>query len=188
MRGTVSRKKDEDGMDGLRENGYRREIGEGRIMPFEEKVLASGLCDFTLPASFINENDKKWVVYDCGGYTALSELPLTEPDKVLEVYEKTLFNLRKASEFLIDPAKVKLGPETVYFDMKKRTVRFAYMPVEGSSVAGNVRSFADYLAARTLAPLSAFITEITEEMMKRNMSLREMTGYVALMRRQPAIC
>ena len=73
-------------MDGLRENGYRREIGEGRIMPFEEKVLASGLCDFTLPASFINEKDKKWVVYDCGGYTALSELPLTEPDKVLEVY------------------------------------------------------------------------------------------------------
>ncbi len=175
-------------MNELRNNGYTKELGSGEMMPFEEKVLASGLCDFTLPASFINEKERKWVVYDCDGYTSLSELPLTDPDLILEVFEKTLFNLRKASEFLIDPAKVRLCPETVFFDLKKRTVRFAYMPVEDSSVAANVRCLSEYLAERAGRTFSAFIVQMTDEMMMRNMSLREMSAYVALMRRKCPVC
>lgn len=175
-------------MDELRDSGYRKEIGEGWVMPFEEKVLASGLCDFTLPASFVSGNNKRWVMYDCSGFTALSELPLSGPDEILEIFEKTLFNLRKASEFLIDPAKVTLSPKTVYFDMKKRIVRFAYMPAEKSSVAANIRSFSEYLAERTDRAFASVLVEMTDEMIMRNMSLREMSGYVALMRRKRPVC
>lgn len=175
-------------MDGLRDNGYMKELGDGGMLPFEEKVLASGLCDFTLPASFISGKDKRWVIYDCNGFTSVAELPLLGKDEILEVFEKTLFNLRKASEFLIDPAKVMLAPETVYFDLKRRIVRFAYMPVEGSSVAANIRSFSEYLAERADRAFSSVLVNMTDEMIMRNMSLREMSGYVALMRRKSPVC
>ena len=175
-------------MDVLRDNGYRRELGEGRMLPFEEKVLASGLCDFALPASFVSEKEKKWIVYDVSGYTCLAEMPVLDEDLLLEVFEKTLANLAKASEFLIDPAKVMLGPETVYFNPKKRTVRFAYMPVEESSVAANVRSLSEYLASRSYRELSSFIIKITDEMLMRNMQPAEMAAHVALMRRRRPVC
>lgn len=168
----------------LRQNDYRQKLGRGEILPFEEKVLCSGLCDFTLPASFIRKSDSQFVVYDCSGYTALSELRLEKTDDFLEVLEKAISNLKKASEFLIDPAKITLSEETVYHNLKKRDVKFAYMPLQGSCVARNVSGLIGLLEEKAPEDVRRILKDIDREIREKNMSLKDMVHHVALRRRQ----
>ena len=164
-------------------NDTKQMIGMGTMMPFEEKVLCSGLCDFTLPASFIREGQDKWVLYDSSGYTCLADLDLGTADFVFEVLEKTIANMRKAVEFLIDPAKITLSERTVFFDLKKRDVKFAYFPDEDGSLAGSVGGLMMYLAERAPGNAAAALRSMEREMKVRNMSLRDMAGYASLVRR-----
>ena len=53
------------------------------IAPFEEKVLASGLCDFALDMTFSRFRGSTRASYDCTGYVAVRELDLVQPQKSL---------------------------------------------------------------------------------------------------------
>ncbi len=170
----------------LRKNNYSRMFGKGEILPFEEKVLSSGLCDFVLPANFIKEKDKKWIVYDCSGYTSLSEIKFSGFDEVLEVLEKSLNNLRKVSEFLIDPCKVRMNGQTVFHNLKRRDIKFAYMPAESDSMADNIAELIECLQLKVGNEEKRILREMQERMLCRNMSLREMADHVSMKRRELA--
>ena len=126
----------------LRESGYRMEIPDGRIAPFEEKILASGLCDFALDMSFSRLRGKTSASYDCTGYVAVRELDLTTPQKVFEVLEKTLLTMTHAGEFFIDRDKVLLNADTVFYNRRCKDVRIAYFPrSEGMEIRQSVEEY-----------------------------------------------
>ena len=134
----------------LREAGYRLDIPEGSIAPFEEKILASGLCDFALDMTFTRFRGSTRASYDCDGYVAVKELDLMRPQKVFEVLEKTLLTLNHAGEFFIDRDKVLLNTDTVFYNRRCKDVRIAYFPrSEGMEIRQSVEEYVRELAAMT---------------------------------------
>lgn len=172
----------------LRECGYRTEIPEGRIAPFEEKILASGLCDFALDMTFSRYRGKTQARYDCAGYVAVRELDLAAPSKVFEVLEKTLLTLTKAGEFFIDRDKVLLNADTVFYNRRCKDTKIAYFPRgEGMEIQRSVEGFIKDLAGLTGERGRALLDRTLLLFSRNNCDLPQMITVVGELRRAVAM-
>lgn len=172
----------------LRESGYRMEIPDGRIAPFEEKILASGLCDFALDMSFSRLRGKTSANYDCTGYVAVRELDLTTPQKVFEVLEKTLLTMTHAGEFFIDRDKVLLNADTVFYNRRCKDVRIAYYPREkGMEIRESVAEYVRELQTLTGERAGALLERTLVLFSRNNCDLPQMITVVGELRRAVAV-
>lgn len=171
----------------LRACGYRMEIPEGRIAPFEEKILASGLCDFALDMTFSRFRGRTRATYDCAGYVAVRELDLTSPRKVFEVLEKTLLTMTRAGEFFIDRDKVLLNVDTVFYNRRCKDIRIAYVPrEEGLAIQNSIEYYVKELAAMTGETGKALLERTLVLFSRNNCDLPQMITVVGEIRRAVA--
>ncbi len=172
----------------LREAGYRLDIPEGIIAPFEEKILASGLCDFALDMTFTRFRGNTRASYDCNGYVAVKELDLMRPQKVFEVLEKTLLTLNHAGEFFIDWDKVLLNTDTVFYNRRCKDVRIAYFPrSEGMEIRQSVEEYVRELAAMTGEKGRSLLERTLLLFSQNNCGLPQMITVVGEIRRAVAV-
>ena len=123
----------------LKKSNYEIEIKKGAMKLFEEKVLFSGMCDFVIPMRFTDAGESRKITYDCSGCVALRDMYPLSTGEIFEILEKTLLTLNRSVEFFIPHEKVKIDKDTVYYDMKRKKVRIAYMPIEGASLKENLK-------------------------------------------------
>ena len=154
-----------------------------QIKPFEEKVLASGLCDFSLPASFVNIGGEKNAVYDSCGYTCVDDITLKDTDNMLELIEKTAANLGKAGEFLIDPAHIVLDGRTVFQNLRKRDVKFAYLPSRHQQPMENMMAFLDYFENRSAGEDREIIRVMSRYFRGRDLAPDDIVRHISVVRR-----
>ncbi|MEG0156393.1 MAG: DUF6382 domain-containing protein [Anaerovoracaceae bacterium] len=173
----------------LKENNFNLEVSEESLLPFEEQVLASGLCDFALPMRFSKDNGKSKIVYECSGYSSIKDLQLVKIRDIFEVLEKSLITLNKAGEFLIDVEKVSLTTETVYYHLKHRDVKIAYIPGEASlGIFQNVLRFIGQLGEHSQEQTKVYLKRTSEEINKRNYNLKDTITFVGELRREIHLC
>ena len=166
----------------LREAGYRLDIPEGSIAPFEEKILASGLCDFALDMTFTRFRGSMRASYDCDGYVAVKELDLMRPQKVFEVLEN------HAGEFFIDRDKVLLNTDTVFYNRRCKDVRIAYFPrSEGMEIRQSVEEYVRELAAMTGEKGRSLLERTLLLFSQNNCGLPQMITVVGEIRRAVAV-
>jgi len=170
----------------LRDLNYELELPEETVRPFERKVLESGLCDFAVPMTFFRQNGKQKIRYECSGYVALSEIDLTDTDNVFEIIEKTMLALRKSGEFLIEPGKIRLTPDTVYVHNRHKDVRIAYVPGlrEGNRLQQHLLEFILLVEERIPRSGKVFTSQLKEEIIRNNRSLTDLIAIIGEMRRE----
>jgi|GEM_PF-606473 len=181
MRSHIIKKECETVPD-LRQAGYRLEFCVDDILPFEEKVLASGLCDFALPMSFASDGRRRYVTYDCSGYMSLADMKLSGAKQIFEMIEKTLITYNKTDEFLIDADKMLLARNTVYYHMKYRNVRLAYIP-SGTKRLDNILRFISELACGADAETQRYLARVYRLAETGNRSTEDIISMTGLIRR-----
>lgn len=173
----------------LRENDYVLEFPEEAILPFEERVLASGLCDFALPMQFTTSKGIKRVSYECSGYRALAELKLFNLRDIYEVLEKTMITLSKVNEFLIDINKLTLNMNTVFYHLKHKDIKLAYVPEEcGGTISGKILRFLDVLGEGGEARTREYLKRTAEAIRQQNYSLQDIVRYIGALKREMYLC
>lgn len=170
----------------LRDLNYELELPEESVKPFERKVLESGLCDFAVPMTFFRHKGKQKIRYECSGYVALSEMDLTDIADVFEVIENTLLALKKSGEFLMEPGKIRLTPDTVYVHNKYRDVRIAYVPgsIETNRLQQHLFEFILLVEERISKPGKGYTFALKEEIIRNNRNIPDLIAIVGEMRRE----
>ena len=153
------------------------------IKPFEEKVLASGLCDIMLPMDFVGVNEDKSYRYDANGYRSVKEISPGDFDLVLEILEKTISNLGKAGEFLLDPGKILLNSGTVYQNPRCRDIKIAYVPEGSGSTMTNLLRFIGDLAAGLEGEDRERLLKAKDFIEENNLSLGDAANHISEIRR-----
>lgn len=166
------------------------EINSDDIKPFEEKVIMSGMCDFTVPTTISALGNKKQVIYNFEGYTALRDMTFVGVKILFEILEKTFVAFKRAGEFLIDPAKVTLTCDTVFYNKKQRDVKIAYIPVGRPKyvVMGSVTSLLDELTERLDGDAVKYLVMTKGDIEKDNYTLEDTIEYIKALRRELAVC
>jgi hypothetical protein len=101
------------------EAGKRRvELDAAGILPFEERILATGRCGVALPAVFLTLGERRIARHDVTGYSLFSEYPFRGLDRALGVlYELPLLAL-EAEDRLLSADKFVFSAETLFVDAK----------------------------------------------------------------------
>ena len=133
----------------------------GRFKEYEKKILAHGACRAFLPVSFVNIDGTEQVSYDCSGYLPVARYEIKSSSEMVDILEKCAFALIIAGEHLLNPKKIRLTPETVYYSAAKREVRMAYTPRETAAEK----------------PQSVFVEFL--ESFRKNISNNEMQRYLS---------
>lgn len=170
----------------LRNNQYELRFKKGSFLAFEQRVIASGLCDLVLPMSFSSIKDMEIARYDCSGFVAVKDLEGITFNFAFEIITKLLYTYDKTSEFFINPRKMRIDLDTVYFHLSSRLVRLAYVPEEEEPVFIRVRRFAKALSTKTNEETAAYIDTIFSGIEKYNFRLDEMADYI--IEQQRKIC
>ena len=162
------------------------EVGNGEIMIFEERVLMSGLCDFTVPVSVMSMGGKKQIIYHIDGYISVASMEFDKVSKVFEIVEKTIWALGRSREFLIDPGKITLTCETVFYNRRKKDVKIAYIPVPRPKyrVNDSISSFMGELAERTSGESKRYLMTAREKIQGEGLSLDDALDYIKEVRRE----
>lgn len=170
----------------LRDVNYELVLPAETVKPFERKVLESGLCDFAVPMTFFRHDGKQKIRYECSGYVALSEMDLSDTSVVLEIIEKTLLALKKSGEFLIEPGKIRLTPDTIYVHNKYKDVRIAYMPgmTEVNRLQQHLLEFILLVEERVARTGKGYTSQLKVEIIRNNRSIADLIAIVGEMRRK----
>lgn len=172
----------------LRECGYELEIEGDAIKPFEEKILFSGLCDFIVPMSFSNIDNKKKITYDCSGYASLRDMKLIGAREVFEVLEKTLLTLNKSVDFFVPHDKVTINKDTIYYNLKKKNIRIAYIPSKKGSLTEHIGNFIDELSESADDATTEYLMSVKHDLHLYNRNLKDLAGFVSEQRKRIYQC
>lgn len=168
--------------------GYEIEMEGDKISHLEEKMLESGLCNFTIPMWISRENGKIKARYECSGLVSVRELQLKKPRETFEIIEKALLALNRSVDFYISPEKVKLTLDTVYYSKTNRSVKIAYIPQNGHSLSSNIKSFIEEIGKDTLPETKEYLGILRKDVCKENRNLREIAGFVSEYRKSIGQC
>ena len=163
----------------LKDTSYEIELEKWKVKEFEEKVLFSGLCDFIIPMSFSDMNDRKKIKYNCSGYSSVRDMDISSINGIFEIIEKTLITLSKSIEFYIPHEKVSLNIDTVFYDKKRKRVRIAYMPDEKGTLLEHLNFFLDQLADLADDDGVEYICSLKKDLNMNNRNLRDMAVFVS---------
>jgi hypothetical protein len=99
------------------EGGKRRaETGADEVLPFEERILAAGLCRAALPAVILTVGGKRLIRYDVTGYLPFADYPFRSLDSVLGVLYEIPLLLLDAEDCMLRADKFAPGAETLFVE------------------------------------------------------------------------
>ena len=111
------------------ENGiYQITTERDLFYQFERVMLTDSGCRFFIPMHFMFEDDQLCAVYECSGYAPLSSFRVERTEDALYIMEKTCLILHRAPEYLIDPERITLTSDMVFYQIESSDVRIAFLP------------------------------------------------------------
>ena len=168
----------------LNKNNYEVKMPGERIRPFEQRMLESGLCNFALPMHFVRSGARLTIRYECCGYIALEKMGTLPASLAFEILEKTFLALRSSFDCLLNPDKMKLGLDLVFYHPEERAVRILYLPEDGSEGHSGVSTFLESLRNSLVPEGQPYLDKVIGELSLRNLSLRELANLTGEIRRE----
>lgn len=171
----------------IRDNNFRLQLKEGAIKDYE-KVVLSELNDIFMPMGFVSFDEGELVTYNCSGYSSLSQCNVTEVMEALEILERTLVLVSRASEYLISPNMITLNLDTIFFDRQSRQVRIAYVPVEceASNLRENMSGFIKEMGKNIHEKGRMYIDKVRSQMEENNYYIQDLINIIGEIRRAAA--
>ncbi|MDR2295576.1 MAG: DUF6382 domain-containing protein [Clostridiales Family XIII bacterium] len=170
------------------EGGKRRvEADASELLPFEERILASGRCGAVLPVVVLTVNGKRLLRYDTTGFLRFADHPFRHLDEVLGVLHAVLPLLLEAEDFLLCADKFALSGEALFVDAKHRRPGLIY-GVPQAERAGFAAGFASLLALSRewahITGLPAAVRRIEESVRLENPDIGKLLRIVETVRRE----
>ncbi len=172
----------------LKDSGYEVEVREDEIKLFEEKVLFSGMCDFIIPMKFSNIEHARKITYDCSGYASVRDLKLKSAREIFEVLEKSLITLNKSIDFFIPPEKVTFNIDTIYYNMKRKNIKIAYIPSVNGNTMDHLNEFIDQLTIYANNETKEYLKSVKKDLNLTNKNIRDMASFVSEQRKRIYQC
>lgn len=165
---------------------YSIRLEENSVLDYEKIILTSGECSLFMPMGFISADNGETVCYDCSGFIPLSRYQIERTDDALYILENTLLILGKAVEYLLDPAKVTLSTDTVFYNKDTGEVKIAYVPLSGGNpnLKKNIVGFIGQLKADICDCYSEYLTEAAKCIYYYNYHILDIVNKVGLYRRE----
>lgn len=165
---------------------FKVRLGENTMRDFEKIMLTSGDCNLFMPMGFINENGGEYGRYNCSGFAPLNSYRVERTEDALYILENVLIILGKAVEYFIDPARVTLTTETVFYNKDTGQIKITYIPLTGkkSNLRKNIVIFINQLKAEIRDGKEGYLIEAAKYIYYHNYYLQEMVNKVGLLKRQ----
>ena len=165
-------------------------LEKGRLYGFEKEILAAGLCSFFMPVRFIELGQKVHVMYDCSGYAAAGEMKEPDIGKLLDIMEGVFQVLSASGEYYIEPDRIALTGETVFYDEAAGKVKIAYLPVrEGArGIRNNAGGFIREMKEKAPSDMRGYFIRMQECLQLMNYTPQDMTDLISGMKRELRIC
>ena len=169
----------------IRDNNFRLELKEGAIKDYE-KIILSEVNDIFMPMGFVSYDEGDIVSYNCSGFSSLKQCNVTEILEALEILERTLNLVSRASEYLITPSKITLSMETIFYDRETGKVRIAYVPVEseGATLRENMAEFITEFRMNLCEDDRLYMDKVKNEMEENNYYVQDLINIVGDIRRK----
>jgi|GEM_PF-925264 len=167
------------------------ELESGRIKDFEKRVLTERACKAFLPVSIVSIEGMDRLNYDCSGYLPLTGYRLGGGMEMAELLEKCIFALIEARWHLIDPRKIKLGTDTVFYSPEKKEVRLAFVPmgVKAEKATGALAELlAQLIGADVNKEIQGYLREIAAYVESGNAGLMDVVNYLGDLKREIHSC
>lgn len=168
----------------IRDNNFRLQLKEGSIKDFE-KVVLSEVNDIFMPMGFVSFDEGELVTYNCSGYSSLSQCNVTEVMEALEILERTLVLVSRASEYLISPNKITMNMDTIFFDRESGQVRIAYVPAEreSASLRENMADFISEMGESIEGSGRNYMKQVRDQMEENNYYIQDLINVIGEIRR-----
>ena len=167
-------------------NEFRVKFEENAVLDFEKVMLTSGECNIFIPMGFMNENGYEYGRYNCSGFAPMSSYRVERTEDALYILENVLLILCRAMEYFIDPAKVKITMDTVFYNKDTGQIKIAYIPLPRSEtrMRENIVSLIGSLKTDIKDGKENFLIDAARYIYYHNYYLRDMINKVGLLKRQ----
>ena len=165
---------------------FKMTFKEDAIHEYERVILTSGDCNHLIPMSFIGEDNKEIVYYNCSGFASISTFRVEKTDDALFIIEKVLLILSNIVEYLITPAKVTLNTDTVFYNQDSGEIKIAYVPLSGEAVSlrRNLIKFIAQLKADVKDGNGTYLDKVARQIHYGNYRIKEIISLVGLLQRE----
>ncbi len=111
------------------ENGtYTLHLSSNPYYRHEQIILSSGTPEGYLPMSFLRTSQGLTIRYEAGGYLPLSAFRIERTEDVLYLMDRTVGILHASPGYLLDPERILLRADTVFYGKDQDDLRIAYLP------------------------------------------------------------
>ncbi len=167
-------------------NDYTCELDPKAVCPHERIMLASGQCPFFFPTAFYSDQDHLTASYSCSGFVPLSTFRIERTDDALYIFEHVLLALRGCIEYLLEPERVRVTSDTVFYCSRTGEVRLAYLPLQehAPDIRRTLIRFLAELKADLQDDSVSCIDRIARRIYYENHDLRDLLTITGLMRRE----
>ena len=157
-----------------------------RLHAHEIAVLGMGRCSAFLPTTFMWDDETLTAVYECTGFSPLSDFRIEHTADILYILEKLLTGLQRSQEHLILPERILLSSETVFYDQKTGSIRMAFVPVKVSEpdIHRNLLQFLLSIRVDLCDHFHSYIDRFAHRSVDENMDIDSMLTLVGLLRRE----
>lgn len=167
-------------------NEYRINFKEESILGFERVMLSSGECGSLLPMIFINDDAGLLAYYDCGGFVPLSSYRIDRTEDALFILEKVLLIMNSLVEYLINPDKIVLSTDTVFYNPETGEIKIAYVPDSESTL--EMRRHILYLIAHLKSEITdsdkGLLDSLARTVYENKYRLMDLVNKVGMLRRK----
>ena len=165
---------------------FRVRLEENAMQDFEKVMLTSGECNLFIPMGFVSENGREYGNYNCSGFAPLSSYRIERTEDALYILENVLIILKSAVEYYIDPAKVTVTSDTVFYNKDTGQIKIAYIPLRAERInrRKNIVSFIGQLKIELCDGKEKYLVEAAKYIYYHNYSLREMINKAGMLKRQ----
>lgn len=167
-------------------NGYSLRLKENSVLDFEKIMLTSGECSLFMPMGFMSADEGETVCYDCSGFIPLSRYRIERTDDAFFVLENVVIILNRAVEYLLDPSKVTLNTDTVFYNKETGEVKIAYVPLGSgaSDLRKNMVRFIGQLKNEIRDRYSEYLVEVAKYIYYYNYGLNDIINKIGVYRRE----
>ncbi len=165
---------------------FRIRLREGAIRDFEKIMLSGSDCDIFMSMGFMSEGGREYGMYECSGFAPLSGYRVERTEDAMYILENVLIILNRSVEYLIDPTRVRITEDTVFYNKDTGQIKIAYVPLEKyeTDMKKNLVRFIDVLKRGIRDGYAGYLSQAAEYIMYRDHRLREMTDKVGVLKRQ----
>ena len=163
----------------------------GRIKDFEKRILTEGRCKSFLPVSFVSGGEKERANYDCSGYHQAAFRGFESSMEMMLFLEKCAFALLGACRHLLNPRKIELNIETVFYSSPGKELRFAYVPkpVPHQRTTSAFAEFLEQLLSKTEdKEIRNYLTAVQSYIGDSNGSLFDIINYIGELKQEIHAC